>query len=98
MKLKNGEPFWKLPKRPPTPIEQFEPENMLHAIFVTSLAILMAKMYKLDYPKDFRSDERRKEIAKFAFKYKIEDFIPSKEKAQKINAEVEKDETEKEEE
>lgn len=67
MKLKNGEPFWKLPKRPPVPIEQFEPDNLLHASFLTFLATLIAKMYKIDYPKDFRSEERKKEIAKLAF-------------------------------
>jgi len=44
-KTKNGEPFWKLPKRPPTPIMQFDPENILQCTFVTSLAVMIAKIY-----------------------------------------------------
>jgi len=30
-KTKDGEPFWKLPKRPPTSLEKFDPKDKLHA-------------------------------------------------------------------
>jgi len=43
MKVKSGEPFWKLPKRPPQPIEMFDSTNLLHASFITALAVLRAK-------------------------------------------------------
>jgi hypothetical protein len=46
-KTKNGEPFWKLPKRPPTPINLFDPENILQCTFVTSLAVMVAKIYQI---------------------------------------------------
>lgn len=53
-KTKDGEPFWKLPKRPPTAITKFDPENILHCTFVSSLAVLIAKVYKIPFPKNFR--------------------------------------------
>lgn len=53
-KTKNGEPFWKLPKRPPTPVKYFDESNLLHCIFVSSMAVLIAKIYKIPYPKNFR--------------------------------------------
>lgn len=56
-KTKNGEPFWKLPKRPPTPIMSFDPENILHCTFVTSMAVLVAKVYKIPFPKNFRDEK-----------------------------------------
>jgi len=46
-KTKNGEPFWKLPKRPPTPIKLFDPENILQCTFVISLAVMLAKIYQI---------------------------------------------------
>ncbi len=55
-KTKNGEPFWKLPKRPPTPIIQFDPENILQSTFVASLAVMVAKIYQIEYPKNFRTE------------------------------------------
>lgn len=58
-KTKDGQPFWKLPKRPPTPIELFDPENVLQCTFVTSLAVMHAKIYNIPYPEDFRKDSRR---------------------------------------
>lgn len=43
-KTKDGEPFWKLPKRPPTQIH-FDPNNQLHRDFVAALAVLRAKIF-----------------------------------------------------
>ncbi|RNA32502.1 ubiquitin-like modifier-activating enzyme 6 [Brachionus plicatilis] len=45
--MNDGSPFWKLPKRQPNPIE-FDAENELHLSFVTSLARLMAHIYRID--------------------------------------------------
>lgn len=56
-KTKNGEPFWRLPKRPPTQIKSFNPEDILHCTFVASLATLLAKIYKLPYPQNFRTEK-----------------------------------------
>lgn len=70
-KTKNGDPFWKLPKRPPTPIEQFDPEDLLHCTFVTSYAVMLAKIFQIAYPKSFRTEKERKEIGKIASKIKI---------------------------
>lgn len=57
---KDGEPFWKMPKRPPTEI-LFDPNNEFCQVFVTSMAILRAQMFGLStYPKDFRKPEIRK--------------------------------------
>lgn len=56
-KTKDGEPFWKLPKRPPTPIMKFDPENILHCTFIASMAVMVAKVYKIPYPKTFREEK-----------------------------------------
>ena len=56
-KTKNGEPFWKLPKRPPTAINQFDPTDKLQCTFVMSLAVLIAKIYQIPYPKNFRTEK-----------------------------------------
>lgn len=63
-KTKNGEPFWKLPKRPPTPILKFDPENILHCTFIASMSILLAKIYKIPYPKEFRQEKERFSLGK----------------------------------
>lgn len=83
-KTKNGEPFWRLPKRPPTPIKAFNPEDLLHATFVMSLAVLTAKIYQIPFPSNFRSEKERLAAAKQASAIKIEDFVPSDEKAKAI--------------
>lgn len=61
-KTKDGQLFWKLPKRPPTPIEKFDPKDILHCTFVTSLSVMLAKIYNVPYPEDFRKDIKRFEI------------------------------------
>lgn len=50
-KTKDGKDFWKLPKRPPTPIEQIDPESKLHGEFITSYAVLLCKIFNIEYPK-----------------------------------------------
>lgn len=76
-KTKDGKPFWRLPKRPPTPIEQILPEDPLHATFIASYAVLISKVHKLPYPKDFRDPLKRREIAEMACAFKVEPFVPS---------------------
>jgi hypothetical protein len=62
-KTKDGRLFWRLPKRPPTAVEQINPEDPLHATFVSSYAVLLSKVHNIPYPKDFRDPLKRKEIA-----------------------------------
>jgi len=76
-KTKNGEPFWRLPKRPPTPILKFDPEDALHTTFVMSLAVLTAKIYQIPFPANFRSEKERLIAAKQAVSVKIGEFVPS---------------------
>lgn len=95
-KTKNGEPFWRLPKRPPTPIS-FNPEDPLHTTFVMSLAVLTAKIYQIPFPNNFRSEKERLIVGKQAAAIKIEDFVPSDEKAKAILKETTADDKEKEE-
>ncbi|KAL4506801.1 hypothetical protein ABPG72_001222 [Tetrahymena utriculariae] len=89
-KTKDGEPFWKLPKRPPTDVS-FDPNNQLHRDFVTPLAVLRAKIFQVEYPKQFRTESEKIKIAYEASQVKIEDFKPSENKAQAISSEVDKD-------
>ena len=53
----------------------------MHCTFVTSLAVLIAKIYQIDYPKNFRTQQERLQIGKIARKIKISEFVPSDEKA-----------------
>lgn len=76
-KTKDGKPFWRLPKRPPTPIETINPEDPLHATFISSYAVLLSKIHSIPFPKDFRDALKRKEIAEIALSYKVEPFTPS---------------------
>lgn len=97
IKTKDGEPFWKLPKRPPQPIMQFDPKDIRHARVVTAIAVLKAKNYGIEYPKSFREDKVRFEIAEQAAKIKVPDFVPDTKKAQEIMKQVEQAEKPKEE-
>jgi hypothetical protein len=63
-KTKDGKNFWIFPKRPPKPIEQIDPDVALHGEFITSYAVLLCNIYNLPFPKDFRTQERRHQIAK----------------------------------
>lgn len=77
-KTPDGEPFWKMPKRPPREIEFFDPKNPLHCNFLAALAVQRAKLFKLVYPEDFRTDEGKLRIAEQSMKFKIKDFVPSR--------------------
>lgn len=56
LKTKDGEPFWKLPKRPPQEITKIDPENKLHCVFIASVAVMRAKIFNIKLDKDYRSD------------------------------------------
>lgn len=83
-KTKDGQLFWKLPKRPPQPIEHFDPKDSLHCAFVTGLSVMLAKIYNIPYPPNFRSEEERHRIGEQAALIKVEPFVPSDEKAKQI--------------
>jgi hypothetical protein len=46
--------------------------------------VLLAKIYQIPYPQNFRSDKARLEIGKAASQIKIHEFVPSDEKAKAI--------------
>jgi hypothetical protein len=59
-KTKEGNLFWSLPKRPPTPII-FDSANDLHQRLIASMACLRATIFKIKIPSDKpRSDAFRK--------------------------------------
>ena len=59
-KTKDGKPFWRLPKRPPTPVEEINSQDPLHATFIASYAVLLSKVHAVPFPKDFRDPLKRK--------------------------------------
>ena len=61
------------------------------------MAVLIAKIYKIPYPKVFRQEKERLSIGKEAAKIKIDDFVPSDEKAKAILKESATEEKDKEE-
>jgi ubiquitin-activating enzyme E1 len=89
-KTKEGNLFWSLPKRPPSPTA-FDKTNDLHLRVVASTACLRATIFKIAIPTEKpRSEEFRKEIGEQAAKVKVPDFVPSDADAQAIQADVEK--------
>eukprot|EP00331_Platyophrya_macrostoma_P003474 CAMPEP_0176424196 /NCGR_PEP_ID=MMETSP0127-20121128/10705_1 /TAXON_ID=938130 /ORGANISM="Platyophrya macrostoma, Strain WH" /LENGTH=779 /DNA_ID=CAMNT_0017805231 /DNA_START=99 /DNA_END=2438 /DNA_ORIENTATION=- len=89
-KTKEGNPFWSLPKRPPTEI-LFDSKNALHAHFVSACACLRANVFNIPIPKDARTNEGRLKIAEEAAKVQVADFKPSAEKAKEIASQVDKE-------
>ena len=87
-KTKDGKPFWRLPKRPPTPVESIDPEDHLHATFIASYAVLLSIVHAVPFPKDFRDPLKRKEIAATARGFKVEPFAPSDKVAKEMAEEV----------
>ncbi|GFO14677.1 ubiquitin-like modifier-activating enzyme 6 [Plakobranchus ocellatus] len=47
-RLEDGVLFWSSPKRPPTPVE-FDPNDEMHMLFVTTTAHLYADIYKINF-------------------------------------------------
>ena len=57
---KDGNPFWRLPKRPPTHLE-YDPKTELHRDFIIAFACLRAKIFGIPLPKNIREDKEMKE-------------------------------------
>lgn len=81
-KTKDGNLFWTMPKRPPTPIP-YNPNDPLHVTFVSTLAYLKANMFGLN-TKDWRSN--RETVAKSAAEYVFPEWAPSEEKKKNISS------------
>jgi hypothetical protein len=45
--------------------------------FIASYAVLFAKIFSIEYPKDFRKAEAKAKIMEHAVNLKVEDFVPS---------------------
>jgi len=81
---KQGQPFWSLPKRPPTPVE-FDLKNKLHCTFITSLACLRATIFKIEIPsKTPRTDDFKTEVGEMASAFKPPPFVANDAKAKEI--------------
>ena len=79
-----GRPFWSLPKRAPHK-QEFDPENELHATFVSSYACLYANKFGIEISFDKpRSKESRLKMAKIASGIKVKEFVINDEKAKEI--------------
>ena len=91
-KDKEGNPFWKLPKRPPHPVV-FDTENKLYVDFIVALSALRAKIFNLPLDPNIRDEANRKEIAQKAAKIVMPEFKPNDEKAKEISKDVEKQNT-----
>jgi len=62
-KTKEGQPFWSLPKRPPS-LQVFNPEDPLHYNMIASMACLRAVIFQIKIPSDKpRSDDFKKQLA-----------------------------------
>lgn len=92
---KDGNAFWTLPKKPPTPIE-FSKTNDLHCTFITSMACLRAKMFFVELPSEQpRSEQFRRECGEIASQFTPATFTPNEDKAKAIQQSVNKEETKK---
>ena len=97
-KTKEGNLFWSLPKRPPTPVE-FDKDNMLHCSFINAIACLRANIFHIEIPsKAPRTDEFKKQVGEMAKAFKPKEFIPDDSKANEIKQSVNKEAAAKEEE
>jgi hypothetical protein len=62
-----------------------------------SYAVLLCKVFNVEYPKDFRKEEKKIEISKEAAKIEIHPFVPNDKLAKQMAEEVDKNETGQEE-
>ena len=86
---KEGNPFWRLPKRPPHALK-FNPEDELHTKFLVAVACMNANIFGIPLPKNIRKKELQREVMYNASKLKIADFVPSDEIAKEIKKDTEK--------
>lgn len=57
-KTRDGQPFWRLPKRPPKVID-FDPKNEMCINFISTLAYLRAQIYGIAASPKWRTKEER---------------------------------------
>ena len=96
-KDKEGNPFWKLPKRPPTPTD-FDPENKLHRDFIAAMAFLHSRIFSIAIPEDIATEAGKQALAQKAAAIIMPAFKPSDEKAREISKDIEKQNNKKTEE
>lgn len=81
---KDGNPFWTLPKKPPTAID-FDKTSDLHCTFITSMACLRARMFYIQLPSETpRTDEFKKDCGEIASGFTPPAFIANEDKAKAI--------------
>ncbi|KRX07628.1 Ubiquitin-conjugating enzyme/RWD-like protein [Pseudocohnilembus persalinus] len=97
-KTSDGEPFWKLPKRPPTPILKLDQNDELQQELLAAFSVLYAKIFKIEFPENFRQKEKKQEIAEIAAKFQIPDFVPNEQKSKSIANQVNQENQDKNEE
>ena len=87
---KEGNKFWTLPKRPPTPID-FDKTNPLHQRLITAMACLRANLFFIPIPsKTPRTEEFRQDVADSAAFFKVKPFVANDAKAKEIQSQVDK--------
>lgn len=89
-KTKEGNPFWSLPKRAPTPAI-FSETNGVHLLFVSSMACLRAKIFCIKISSENpRTEEFRKQIGAVAIQLKVREFVVDDNAAKEIQSSVDK--------
>jgi len=82
-KTKEGNPFWSLPKRPPTCLI-FENSTQVMIDFIISFACLRANIYGVKLPDDIRNTEAKKKYIEFASKTELKVWKPDEGKAREL--------------
>lgn len=85
--MKDGRPFWSLPKRPPSPLDATSEQ---FTNFVAAAACLRAKIFNIEIPDESRVKETKEKFAELVKSEAIPDFTPNDSKAQEIAILVEK--------
>jgi len=93
-KMTDGSDFWKLPKRPPTPLE-YDPNNKNHFDFVFHMALLLARLFKVGPQEEILQNYPREKIAKFSLSVEVPKFIPKDNKEISTDEKVTKEEAQK---
>lgn len=89
-KDKEGNPFWRLPKRPPTHLD-FNADDELHMQFVLAMANLWATSFGLEVSKEhLKLPESKAEYIEFAKNIRLPEFVPDESKAKEIAQDNEK--------
>ncbi|CAD8207678.1 unnamed protein product [Paramecium octaurelia] len=86
-KTKDGQPFWKLPKRPPKCLN-YDIENLIVVQFISTMAFLRAKQYNLPTPADWRQEKNRRDVATLGDKMTSKEWIPNDSKKKEIEEQV----------